>query len=351
MAAGGDTRMRIALRELADRIDGELLGGDGVEITGIAGIDQVAENEITFIGKPALLPRAEQSPAAAVIVPFEVTSAGKPIVRAENPRLAFAKALAVFAPSQPAPRGIHPTAIIGQRLRAGEGVSIGPYCVVGDDVTMGDRVVLHAQTIVGDGCELGADTVLYPQVVLYPRVRLGARVIIHSGSVLGGDGFGYVPTPTGLHKMPQIGTVIVEDDVEIGANVTIDRATTDATVIGRGTKIDNLVQIAHNVVIGENCIIVGQVGISGTVTIGDGVALAGQVGIVDHVTVGDGAQVCAQSGVMSDVPAGAKVFGSPAIAHRDRMRIEFSARQLPRLLRRIKLLEAQLGMETTESEE
>jgi UDP-3-O-[3-hydroxymyristoyl] glucosamine N-acyltransferase len=350
MAAGGESAVKIALAELAARIGGESVGGDAIEIAGAAGIEQATEDEVTYVGKQGLLARAETSRAAAVIVPREVTAARKPIIRADNPRLAFARALAVFAPPEHVPEGIHPTAIIGERLRSGHGLSIGPYCVVGDDVRLGDDVVLRAQAVVGDGCELGSGSMLYPRVVLYPRVRLGQRVIIHSGSVIGSDGFGYVETAEGLHKMPQVGNVIVGDDVEIGANVTIDRATTDATVIGRGTKIDNLVHIAHNVVIGEHCIIVGQVGISGTVTMGDGVVLAGQVGIVDHVTIGDGAKVCAQSGVMGDVPAGAVVFGSPAIPQRERMRIEASAKRLPGLLRRLKAVERRLGIKPDSGE-
>jgi UDP-3-O-[3-hydroxymyristoyl] glucosamine N-acyltransferase len=350
MAVGGDGAVRIPLSELAARIGGELVGGDGVDIAGVAGIDEAGDDEITYVAKPSLLARAEQGRAAAVIVPREVTVARKPIVRADNPRLAFAKALALFAPPTWAPKGVHPTALVGERFRTGEGVSIGPYCVVGDDVHLGDGVVLHAQAIVGDGCELGTATVVYPRVVLYPRVRLGERVTIHAGSVLGSDGFGYVPTDAGLHKMPQIGTVIVGDDVEIGANVTIDRATTDATMIGRGTKIDNLVHIAHNVIIGEDCIIVGQVGISGTVNIGDGVVLAGQAGVADHITVGAGARVCAQAGVVTDIPSGATVSGFPAMTHRERMRIEASARKLPRILRRIKAIERRLGIDEGDGE-
>jgi len=328
--------MRIALSELAQRIGGEAAGHDGAEVAGAAGIEEVAGGQITFIDSAKRLARAEATPAAAIIVPLEVESSSKPIIRASNPRLAFARALEVFAPPAARRRGIHPTAVIGEGCRIADDAWVGPYAVIGDRARLGAGVEVGALTSLGDEVTLGEGTRLYPRVVIYDRVTVGARVIIHAGAVIGGEGFGFISEGGGLHKVPQIGTVIIEDQVEIGSNVTIDRATTGATVVGQGTKIDNLVQIGHNTRIGRDCIVVAQAGISGSCRIGDRAVLAGQAGVVDHIEIGADAGVCAQAGVTSDVPAATRVSGMPARPHREQMRLQAALQRLPGLLAEVR---------------
>jgi len=344
----------LTLKEVADKLGGEAIGPDGLVIAGASSYESAGETDLTFADHPRLLPTIEQSRAAAVLVPRAVESSTKPIIRIDNPRLAFAQALGFFWPRQRPEPGVHPTAVVGADVRLGAGVHIGPHVVIGDNVRLGDEVELHALTYVGDSVEIGDGTIIYPRVSIYRQVRIGKRCIIHSGTVIGSDGFGFVRDEAGAHfKVPQVGTVIIEDDVEIGANCGVDRATTDATIIGHGTKIDNLVQVGHNCRVGANCIICGQVGLSGSVEIGDGVVLAGQAGIADHITVGAGATVCAQAGVIGDLPAGAFVSGYPAAPHREKLKAEAALRRLPDALselralrRRIEALEARLKEET-----
>jgi UDP-3-O-[3-hydroxymyristoyl] glucosamine N-acyltransferase len=298
---------------------------------------------VTFVDSAKRLAEAEATQAAAILVPLEVTSSSKPIIRTASPRLAFAQALEAFAPPAARRIGIHPTAVIGADCDFGAGVSIGPYAVIGDCARLGAGVEVGALTSLGDDVVLGDGTRVHPGAVIYSRVTVGARVIIHAGAVIGSDGFGYIREQGALYKVPQIGTVVIEDDVEIGANVAIDRATTGATLVGRGTKIDNLVQIAHNTRIGQDCIVVAQVGISGSCRLGDRVVLAGQVGLVDHVAVGDDASVCAQAGVTSDIPAGTRVSGMPARPHRDQMKLQAALQRLPRLLTEVRDLQRQVA--------
>lgn len=341
----------ITLSWLAEQLGGQLAGfpaeqaGDVAElpIRGVAGIDQANDWEITFIDSPAKLPQAEASRAAAIIVPLEVETAAKPIVRVKNPRLAFAEALGLFAPPTGMPLGVHPSAILGRGVRLGKEVAIGPYVVIGDGTEIADGVVIHPQCQIGEEATIGSDTLIWSQVVIGWGTQLGARCVLHSGVVIGADGFGYIWDGTQHRKVPQIGRVYVEDDVEIGANTTIDRATTGFTRIGRGTKIDNQVHIAHNVIIGENCIIAGKVGISGSARLGNRVTLAGQVGLADHVTIGDGATVLARSAVLTDLPAGSMSSGIPAYPHREYLRTEAATRKLPETLREIRELKARLA--------
>jgi len=329
----------MTLGELASLIGGELAGPAELAITGVGDLADGRPGEIIFIGKPELLAQVEQGEAAALIVPLDVERSTKPMVRCANPRLAFALALAAFAPAPSWTCGRHPTALVAESARLGDEVSIGPFSVIEEEVVIGDQAVIGPQCFIGSGTRIGDRSLLHPQVVIHERVKLGRQVIIHSGTVIGADGFGYAPSEQGLHKIPQLGTVIIGDNVEIGANATVDRATTRATIIGRGSKIDNLVHIAHNVVIGEDCVIVGQVGISGSVRLGNRVMLAGQVGIADHVSLGDDAQVCAQAGVIGDVPSGVMVSGYPARPHREQMRAEAALRKLPELLKQVRALQ------------
>ncbi len=342
--------MTLTLAELAAHLQGELRGDGSLVVRGVSGCDTVAVGEVTFIENPRLLAQAEAGPALAVIVPLAVETSTKPLVRVAYPRLAFAQTLGLFE-CKPAPApGVHPTAVVGQGCKLAAGCTIGPYAVLGDGVTLGEGTVVHAFVHIGEGTTIGAGGVIHSFVSLYHHVTIGNRVIVHSGTVIGGDGFGYVPVDGRYEKMPQIGTVIIGDDVEIGCGCCVDRATTAATVIGRGTKLDNLVQVAHNVQIGEDCVIAAQTGISGSCTVGNRVTIAGQVGLADHLHVGDGAILAAQAGVISDVAAGTMVSGYPARPHQEQMRVLAAGHKLPdtlvelrKLRARVEALEAKLA--------
>lgn len=331
--------MKKTLGEIAQLIDGEVIGDPNVVITGVCGIKEAGGGDLTFIANSRYLSLMESTKAAAIITSKEVKEAGKPIIRTENPSLAFAKMLSLVTPSEIRhPEGIHPQALIGKNVKLGKNVAIQAFCVIEDNVEIADDSILYAGVYVGHHAKIGRNALIYSGVSIRERVVIGDRVIIHSGSVIGSDGFGFAIVRGVHHKIPQIGTVIVEDDVEIGANVTIDRARFDKTVIGRGSKIDNLVQIAHNVVIGENSIIVAQVGISGSTMIGKNVILAGQAGIVGHINIGDGAIVAAQAGVTKSVPSNAKVSGYPAKPHATAMRVNACLQKLPDLYKEVKML-------------
>ncbi len=331
------------LGELAELIDGTVLGDSSVTITGVSSVDSASEGHITYVAEPEVLPRGEQSPAAALIVPPELAnSSRKPLVITEDPRLAFSKALALFAPRRRLAPGVHPTAIIGANVQLGEQVAIGAHAFVGDNVLIGDRVAIHPLAYVGHEVTIGDDTEIHPQTYIGDRVVIGNRCIIHPGAVIGADGFGYLQTDQGHHKIPQIGSVIIEDDVEVGANSTIDRATVSATRIGKGTKIDDQCHIAHNCVIGEHCLLCGQVGIAGSAKLGNGVILGGQVGVNDHITIHDGIVIGAGSGVFGTLTKPGVYSGMPARPHHEDMRTLAAAHRLPRLIKRVKELEKRL---------
>ncbi|MGE5197304.1 MAG: UDP-3-O-(3-hydroxymyristoyl)glucosamine N-acyltransferase [Deltaproteobacteria bacterium] len=325
--------MRKTLKEIAQLIDGEVIGDESVVITGVCGIKEASQGDITFLANPKYLSLLETTHASAVITSKDIKQTGKPIIRTENPSLAFAKVVSLAEPEnvKHPPRGIHPTAILGKNIAIGKNVAVAPYVVIEDDASIGDNTVIYPGCYIGHHTRIGKDTLIYPNVSIRERIIIGDRVIIHSGTVIGSDGFGFATLDGIHHKIPQTGVVVVEDDVEIGANVTVDRARFDKTIIGKGTKIDNLVQIAHNVVIGENSIIVSQAGISGSTVIGKGVTLAGQAGLVGHITIGDGAVVAAQAGVTKSVPPGILVSGYPAKPHNVAKRINACVQNLPKL--------------------
>ena len=260
-----------------------------------------------------------------------------------NPRIAFAKALAVFFPEPKFTAGIHPSAVVAASAQVDPTAHIGPHCVVGERVKIGANVVLQSGNNIGADSVLGEETNLFPNVTLYPRTQIGKRVRIHAGTVIGSDGFGYVLDGAIHRKVPQIGNVVIGDDVEIGANVTVDRGALGSTVIGKGTKIDNLVQIAHNVQIGEHCIIIAQVGIAGSTKLGQYVILAGQAGLGGHLKIGNQVTVGAQSGVMSDIPDGGKWLGAPAQPDKEFKRQVIALRHLPDLLKKVSAWEKKLG--------
>ena len=336
--------MEKTLAELAQILDGEVLGDDSVIIKGVSGIKEAQEGEIAFLANPKYFSLINQTQASAAITSRQVNESPKPLIRTENPSLAFAQTVNIFAPfNTECPKGIHPTAVIGKDVRIAQDVAIQAYCVIEDGAEIGEGTILYSGVYIGQHSKIGAKCIIYPHVSIRERVKIGNRVIIHNGSVLGSDGFGFAKVQ-GMHqKIPQIGTVVIEDDVEIGANVTIDRARFDKTVIGRGSKIDNLVQIAHNVAIGENSIIVAQAGISGSTVIGKNVTLAGQAGLVGHITVGDNAIVAAQAGVTKSVPSDTCVSGYPAKPHQVAKRINAYIQKLPQLFQKVAELEQRIA--------
>ncbi|MFH0777893.1 MAG: UDP-3-O-(3-hydroxymyristoyl)glucosamine N-acyltransferase [Candidatus Eisenbacteria bacterium] len=332
--------MKMRLDELAEYLKGEVVGDASVEITGVAGIKEAKKGDITFLVNPKYESFAATTKASAIIVANNHKEIPKPMIQLENPYLAFLKVVRLFrADTQRVEPGVHPTAVVSRKARVGDRVSIGPYVIVEDHAEVGDDVVIMASSFVGPRCRIGKGSFVYPHVTLREDVIVGERVIIHSGTVVGSDGFGFAKDGEIYQKIPQVGNVEVGDDVEIGANVAIDRATTGTTAIGRGTKIDNLVQIGHNVVVGENSIIIAQVGISGSTEVGKSVTLAGQAGIVGHIKIGDYAMVGSQAGVTKSVPARTRVSGYPAAPHEFSKRIYASLKKLPQLVRQFRELE------------
>jgi UDP-3-O-[3-hydroxymyristoyl] glucosamine N-acyltransferase len=335
--------MSYSAAEIAKLVGGEVVGDGNAILKNFAPAERAQSGDLTFAENEDYFARAEQSAATAIIADQRFSSAKKILIRVPNARVAFARALALFFPEQIFTAGIHPTAVIAASAQIDPTAHIGPHCTVGERVKIGANSVLQAGNFVGDDSKLGEDVHLFPNVTIYPRTEIGVRVRIHAGTVIGSDGFGYV-LDGGFHrKVPQIGNVVIGDDVEIGANVTIDRGALGSTAIGKGTKIDNLVQIAHNVEIGEHCIVIAQVGISGSTKLGKYVILAGQVGLAGHLKIGNQVTVAAQSGVMTDIPDGAKWFGSPAQPDKEFKRQIIAQRKLPELLKRVTELEKKLG--------
>ncbi len=350
---GGATARSATVGEIALLLNAQLLGDSQTLITGVAGIDTASAGTISYIENERMIEGAFAGSASAIIAPESLRDElesqqqksktgrrrAKPVVLAGNPRLAFAKLIEWMQPTSVPEPGIHPTAVIEPDAIIGEGVTIREFCYVGHAARIDKGAILYPHVYVGDGAQIGEESVLYPGVVCGHHVQIGKRVKVHASSVIGGDGFGYVFDGQKHHKVPQIGTVIIEDDVEIGCNVCIDRAMMGATRIGEGTKIDNLVQIAHNVQIGKNCILCGQVGLSGSVIVEDNVMMAGQAGLRDHVTIGKGAILGAKAGVMADVGAGEFVAGAPAVPNRDYMKMNVASRKLPEMARQLRRLE------------
>lgn len=328
--------MEKSLAEVARAIGGELVGDPEIRISGIAGLEDAREGQLAFLANPKYLPLLDKTLASAVITGPDVRSRTKNLIHSLNPSTAFSKAAALFVTGQYSRiQGIHPSAVIGTDVRLGAEVSIGPHVVIENEVSIGSRSVINAGSFVGCGSSVGDDCVIYPNVTISHQTRIGDRVVIHSGTVIGSDGFGYEWIDGKHQKIPQIGNVVIEDDVEIGANVTVDRARFNQTRIGRGTKIDNLVQIAHNVIIGENCIIVAQVAISGSTRLEDGVILAGQVGVAGHLTIGKNAVVGAQSGVSKSLPGHQSYFGYPAKPMAQAKRLQAAQARLTRYIDQI----------------
>ena len=328
------------LSELAAELQGQIVGDGSIVIRGVAGIREALPGDITFIANPRYDAYLDETRASAVICGPEPRRPAVPLLVVENPYLAFQRVVRIFRPdTHRPPPGVHPTAVVAADVTLGAAVSIGPHCVVESGVRLGDRVVLSAGCYVGHAARIGDDSFLYPRVVVRDDCQIGARCILHPGVVVGGDGFGFALDAGRYHKVPQVGNVEIGDDVEIGANTTIDRATTHSTRIGDGSKIDNLVQIGHNVEIGRHCIVVAQVGISGSTVLEDYVTVGGQAGLVGHIRVGRGATVGAQSGVSKSVVADTVVTGYPAVPHGIWKRLHAMIQKLPQLFQRTKDLE------------
>ncbi len=331
-------RVKISAKELASQLGGELRGDETVEISGVAPASAAGVGSVTFAESPKHLQQALESQASAIMAgsaaKLPTTDLrNRALILVKKPRVAFARALALFHPPAKFAAGAHPSAVIGKSVQLGAGVHVGACAVVKDGARIGARTVIDAGAVIGEGAVIGDDCVLHPRVTIYPRVVIGNRVIIHAGAVMGSDGFGYV-TDAGQHlKIPQVGNVIIGDDVEIGANATIDCATLGSTLVKRGTKIDNLVQIAHNNLIGEHCLLAAQVGLAGSVTLGKYVALGGQVGVGDHITIGDQTMIGGQGGVIGDVPPKQVLWGTPTQPNREWLRQLAALKRLPEIIR------------------
>ena len=333
--------------ELAQVVQGRVHGDPGVLIRGIASIQEAQNGDITFAETTRFLEEACDSPASAILVPASNKgvlhpAAHKVLIQVENPKLAFAQLLNLFNPIHHIVKGTHETAVYGSDFRHGTNLSLGAHCVVGENVRLGSNVTIHPMVYLGDDVEIGDDCVIYPNTTLLRGTIMGHRTIVHSGTVIGADGFGYLMLEGKHHKIPQIGHVTIGNDVEIGANVTVDRARTGTTRIGNGTKIDNLVHIGHNCQIGENVIIVAQVGLAGGVEVGDYTVIAGQAGVKEQVKIGAKSVIGANTGVYGNIPEGSFVSGYPARPHKETLRVQAAAQQLPEMLKRLKEMEKRL---------
>ena len=331
------------LSDLARAVDGRVDGDAGRRISGVATLDDAGPADLSFFTNPKYREALSRSRAGAILVGPDTTVPGRDLLVAPEPYLALAEILdRLYPPQRPAP-GVSTDARISPDAVVGRDVTIGPFTVVGPGARIGDRVVCGAGVVIGERCEVGSDTTLMPRVVLYAGTRVGSRCLIHAGVVLGGDGFGFA-TAKGIHrKMPQLGRVVIEDDVEIGANTTIDRGTLGETKIGRGTKIDNLVMVAHGVVIGPGGLLAAQTGIAGSTRIGSHVTTAGQAGLIGHLTLGDGVVVAAKAAVYSDIPDRTFVAGIPAVDHRAWKRSVGLVKMLPELRSKLRALEERLA--------
>lgn len=331
------------LEELAEQLQVSLKGDGKIPIRGIGTLEDAGPEDLSFVTSKRYASFIAQSRAAALLVPPEFGHLDRPLLISRQPYLSLARAAQLFYRSPSAPPGVHPSSVVDPSATLGSGVSVGPLAHVGSGCSVGDGTVIHGGVYIGGNVTIGADCLIHPNVTILDGCRLGDRVIVHSGTVIGSDGFGFAQDDQGQHvKIPQVGIVQIDDDVEIGAGCAIDRATFGRTWIQRGTKIDNLVQIAHNVTVGEHSIVVAQVGISGSTRIGRHVILAGQVGVVGHLQIGDRARIGAQSGVNRSVKEGEDVLGTPALPHKEYLRCAAAFRHLPRFRDELRDLQARL---------
>jgi len=334
----------ITASELAGRVGGTLHGDGFRVIRGVETLESAGPDHLSWVGTPEYAGRARTSNAGVLLMPLNSDPPpGKTVILVADPDVALCEALRALSPPVPiVPVGVHPTAVLGRGAIV-EGAGIGPHVVIGDEALVGVGTQLHAGVYVGSQTRIGRDCILWPNVVVRERVTIGDRVILHSHSTIGADGFGYLPRDGRNLKVPQIGTVLIEDDVEIGANSTVDRAKSGVTRVGRGTKIDDLVIVGHNCDIGEHCILVGQSGLGGSTRLGDHCTVGGQSGVIDHRSLGDGVQIAAGSVVFNDVPSGNVFRGIPAQDHQRFLREQVAIGKLPELLKQMKALSARVA--------
>lgn len=335
------------LKEAADLVGGKISGDPDVDITGASGIREADPGDITYLSEKKYAGEIRNTKASAVILKEEFKDLAANSIIVDNPQYSFARVAELLYVKPHKPLGISEKSVIGLNVNFGDDVTVYPLSHIGNNVSVGSRVTIYPGVYLGEGVTIGDDSVIYSNVSIYGEVKVGSRVTIHSGTVIGSDGFGFVKEKGKHHKIPQVGGVIIEDNVEIGANVTIDKAAMKKrhTLIGAGTKIDNLVHIAHNVRIGKNCLIVAQVGISGSTEIGDDVILAGQAGVVNHIRIGKGAIIGAQSGINRDIPEAQVFSGSPAIPHRTWLKAQNIIAKLPEYIKRLQVLERKIKKE------
>lgn len=332
--------MAVTVKDIAELIKGELVGGGQIDITGVSGIEDAEAGEITFIESPKFKDCALKTKASCIIASFDIEGLDKPVIKCKNPSLSITKIIeSLFPYNINHPSGVSKCAHIGKNVKFGKSAAVGANAVIEDEASIGDGSVIYPLAYIGKGVSIGKNTIIYPNVTIRERISVGDNVIIHCGAVIGADGFGFIRDGAALRKIPQTGSVEIQDNVEIGACATIDRARFGKTVIGRGSKIDNLVQIAHNVKIGENSIIAAQAGVSGSVNIGSNVILGGQAGITDHVEIGDNVMVAAKGGITKSIPPNTIMSGIPARPHHLMKRLVAYIDNLPKMAERLDELE------------
>ena len=328
--------------ELAARLEGDLVGEGGVEVSGLAPLSEATSQELSFFGDERYRKELESTGAGAILTREHVEHFVIPQILTPDPFLAMNVLVELFHPPEETPTGVHPLALVSEEADIDASAAVLPFACVLAGASVGPRSVIHPGAYVGRRARVGADCILWTNVVVQEDCILGSRVIVHPGAVIGGDGFGFARRDEKFIKIRHVGVVILEDDVEVGANAAIDRGTLGRTVIGKGVKLDNLVHIGHNVRVGEDTVMAAQVGISGSTVIGKRVMMGGQVGATDHLTIGDDALFIAQSGVIGDIPAGSKVSGYPARSHREVLKAQAEMQHLTQLRRRVKALEEEI---------
>jgi UDP-3-O-[3-hydroxymyristoyl] glucosamine N-acyltransferase len=333
----------ISLADLGEKLGAEVVGDGRRRVSGVRPLDSATGDDLSFLHNPKYVEEARTSAAGAILVADPEVLPGRNLLVCPQPYLALARALEIFHPMVRAEPGVHPSAVVAENVAIGEGASIGPLVSVAGGAEIGERSVIGAGCVLGRGAVVGADCLLHPRVVVEDGCRVGDRCIIHSGTVIGSDGFGFATVDGVHHKVPQVGIVVVEDEVELGANVCVDRAALGETRIGRGTKVDNLVQIAHNVEVGAHCLLVAQSGISGSTHIGHHTVFAGQSGCSGHLKIGSGVVLAARAAVFKDVPDGVTVAGTPARPHREWLKANANVQRLDSLREKVKALEARLA--------
>ncbi|MBD3850644.1 MAG: UDP-3-O-(3-hydroxymyristoyl)glucosamine N-acyltransferase [Acidobacteria bacterium] len=335
--------MSRTLADLASDLGTDVIGDEDFEVCGVRPLETAKAEHLSFLHNPKYVDEAKASEAGAILVADAEVLLGRNLLVCPEPYLALAQALEIFHPMERPEPGVHPSAVVAAGVSVGEGASIGPLASVAEGVTVGEGTVVGAGCVIGRGVGIGEDCLLHPRVVIGEQCRIGDRCNVHSGTVIGSDGFGFATVDGTHHKVPQVGIVVLEDDVELGANVCVDRAALGETRIGRGTKVDNLVQIAHNVQIGEHCLLVAQVGISGSTQIGHHTVFAGQSGCSGHLKIGSGVVLVARAAAYKDVPDGATMAGAPARPHREWLKANANLQRLGGLREKVKQLEKRLA--------